>query len=50
MSAAAHIAATVPGAKLLPYEGVGHAVQFEAPQRLARDLSDFVRGIRRNHH
>lgn len=50
MSAATHIAATVPGAKVLAYEGVGHAVQFEAPQRLARDLSDFVRGIRRNHH
>lgn len=47
MSAAAHIAATVPGARLLAYEGVGHAVQLEAPQRFDRDLADFVRGTRR---
>ncbi|HEY2378978.1 MAG TPA: alpha/beta hydrolase [Gemmatimonadaceae bacterium] len=47
VSAASHIAATVPGAKLLVYDGVGHAVQLDAPQRLDRDLAEFVRGTRR---
>jgi non-heme chloroperoxidase len=47
-SAATHTAATVPGAKLLVYDGVGHAVQFDAPQRFGRDLSEFVRATRRN--
>jgi pimeloyl-ACP methyl ester carboxylesterase len=48
LSAAMHTAATVPGAKLLVYDGVGHAVQFDAPQRFGRDLSEFVRATRRN--
>jgi non-heme chloroperoxidase len=48
LSAATHTAATVPGAKLLVYGGVGHAVQFDAPQRFGRDLSEFVRATRRN--
>ena len=48
LSAATHTAATVPSAKLLVYDGVGHAVQFDAPQRFGRDLSDFVRATRRN--
>jgi non-heme chloroperoxidase len=48
VSAATHTAATVPGAKLLVYDGVGHAVQFDAPQRFGRDLSEFVRATRRN--
>jgi non-heme chloroperoxidase len=47
MSAATHIAATVPRAKLVVYEGVGHAVQLDAPQRFGRDLSAFVREARR---
>ena len=47
-SAATHTATTVPGAKLLLYNGVGHAVQFDAPQRFGRDLSEFVRATRRN--
>jgi non-heme chloroperoxidase len=47
-SAATHTAATVPGAKLLIYGGVGHAVQFDAPQRFGRDLSEFVRATRRH--
>jgi pimeloyl-ACP methyl ester carboxylesterase len=41
-SAAAHIAATVPGAKLLVYPGVGHAVQLDAAERFNRDLEAFV--------
>lgn len=45
-SAAAHIAATVPGAKLLTYDGAGHAVQMDAPQRFARDLAVFVAAVR----
>ena len=48
LSAATHTAATVPGAKLLVYDGVGHAVQFDAPERFRRDLSEFVRATRRN--
>ena len=48
VSAAIHTAATVPGAKLLVYDGVGHAVQVDAPQRFGRDLSEFVRATRRN--
>jgi pimeloyl-ACP methyl ester carboxylesterase len=44
MAAATHIAATVPRAKLVVYEGVGHAVQLDASQRFGRDLAAFVRG------
>jgi pimeloyl-ACP methyl ester carboxylesterase len=46
VSAASHTAATVPGARLLVYGGVGHAVQFDAPQRFGRDLAEFVRFAR----
>ena len=42
-AAAEHIAATVPGAKLLLYDGVGHAVGLEAAERFNRDLMEFVR-------
>ena len=48
LSAATHIAATVPGAKLVVYDGVGHAVQFDAPQRFGHDLAEFVRARRPN--
>jgi non-heme chloroperoxidase len=48
LSAATHTAATVPGAKPLVYNGAGHAVQFDAPERFGRDLSEFVRATRRN--
>lgn len=48
VSAARHIAATVPGAKLLVYTGVGHAVQFDATERFGRDLAEFVRASGRN--
>ena len=50
VSAANHIAATVPGAKLLVYDHVGHAVQLDAAQRFDRDLAEFVRATRRNQH
>ena len=50
VSAANHIAATVPGAKLLVYDHVGHAVQIDAPQRFDHDLAEFVRATRRNQH
>jgi pimeloyl-ACP methyl ester carboxylesterase len=46
LSAATHTVATVPGARLIVYDGVGHAVQFDAPQRFGRDLSEFVRATR----
>ncbi len=48
VSAANHIAATIPGAKLLVYAGVGHAVQFDATERFGRDLAEFVRATGRN--
>ncbi len=48
VSAANHIAATVPGAKLLVYAGVGHAVQFDATERFGRDLAAFVRATGRH--
>jgi pimeloyl-ACP methyl ester carboxylesterase len=48
VTAAKHIAATVPGAKLLVYDGVGHAVQFDATERFGRDLAEFTRATRRN--
>lgn len=44
-AAAEHIAATIPGAKLLLYDGVGHAVALEAPERFNRDVAEFVRGL-----
>lgn len=46
-AAAEHIAATVPGARLLLYDGIGHAVALEDPERFNRDLAEFVRSIPR---
>lgn len=48
-SAATHIAATVPGAKLLLYQGVGHAVQLDASRKFNGDLAAFVRAASPNH-
>jgi pimeloyl-ACP methyl ester carboxylesterase len=48
VSAGRHTASTVPGARLLLYDGVGHAVQLESAERLGRDLAEFVRASRRN--
>lgn len=33
----------VPRAKVLEYEGVGHAPHWESPERFARDLEAFLR-------
>jgi non-heme chloroperoxidase len=46
VSAARHTAATVPNAKLLLYDGVGHAPHLEIPARLSGDLAEFVRARR----
>jgi pimeloyl-ACP methyl ester carboxylesterase len=47
VSASRHTVRTVPKAKLLLYDGVGHAPHLETPERLSRDLAEFVRTIRR---
>lgn len=38
----AEIAAAIPGARLEPLAGIGHAVQFEAPGRVAELMVDFL--------
>jgi pimeloyl-ACP methyl ester carboxylesterase len=48
VSAGRHTTTTVPSAKLLVYDGVGHALQLESPERLGRDLAEFVRAGRRS--
>lgn len=45
-SSAEHIAGTVPGARLLLYEGVGHVPFVEDTKRFDRDLAEFVRAAR----
>jgi pimeloyl-ACP methyl ester carboxylesterase len=39
----AEIAATIRGARFVPMAGIGHAVQFEAPGRVAELMVDFLR-------
>jgi len=39
----------VPGSRLLVYEGVGHIVQWEQPERVAADTAAFVATLERNH-
>jgi non-heme chloroperoxidase len=46
VSAARHTAKTVPNAKLLLYDGVGHSPHMEVPERLNGDLAQFVRARR----
>jgi pimeloyl-ACP methyl ester carboxylesterase len=36
------MAREIPGARILEYEGVGHMSALEAPDRLARDVMDFI--------
>lgn len=36
------MAAAIPGARLLPYEGTGHLLLWEEPERIAADVTDFV--------
>ena len=47
VSASRHTVRTVPKAKLLLYDGVGHAAHLEIPERLGRDLAEFIRPIRK---
>jgi non-heme chloroperoxidase len=42
-TAAEHTARTVPGARLLVYDGVGHAPHYQAADHFNRDLAEFVR-------
>jgi non-heme chloroperoxidase len=42
-TAARHTAATVPGARLLLYEGARHAPHRDAADRFNRDLAGFTR-------
>jgi pimeloyl-ACP methyl ester carboxylesterase len=37
--------AAIPGARLVVYEGGGHAVHWEEPERFARDLETWIDGI-----
>lgn len=46
VSAARHTVNTVPDATLLLYDGVSHAPHLEIPERLSRDLAEFVRARR----
>lgn len=38
--------ATIPDARLIVYEGTGHAVHWEQPARVADDLVDFIGSLR----
>lgn len=40
------LCAAVPRSRLVVYEGVGHAVHWEQPERVARDVAAFVSGLR----
>ena len=48
VSAAEHTARTVPGAKLIVYDGLGHAPHLDDPKRFERDLAAFVQTVRRD--
>jgi non-heme chloroperoxidase len=39
------LAAAIPNARLVVYEGVGHAVHWEAPERFASDLVECVENV-----
>jgi non-heme chloroperoxidase len=45
--ASEHNARTIPGARLLIYEGAGHTPYLEQPDRFNRDLGRFVRSLDR---
>jgi pimeloyl-ACP methyl ester carboxylesterase len=40
-----HLLATIPGARLSVYEGLGHALHWEEPKRFALELAVFVESI-----
>ena len=39
------VVAGIAGARLVVYDGIGHAVHWEAPERVAADLTVFVSGL-----
>ncbi len=39
------LASAIPDSRLLVYEGVGHLVLWEQPERVAKDITSFVRGV-----
>jgi rifampin ADP-ribosylating transferase len=39
------LAAAIPRSRLIVYEGTGHLVVWEQPERVATDLADFVAGL-----
>jgi non-heme chloroperoxidase len=41
------LAAAIPGAELAVYEGTGHLVHWEEPERVASEVADFVRRLGR---
>lgn len=41
------LAAAIEGSRLVTYEGTGHLVLWERPERVAADLAAFVTGVRR---
>ena len=39
------LAAAIPGSQLVVFDGTGHLVLWEQPERVANDLTDFVKGL-----
>jgi rifampin ADP-ribosylating transferase len=39
------LAAAIPGSQLVVYDDTGHLVLWEQPERVANDLTDFVKGL-----
>jgi rifampin ADP-ribosylating transferase len=37
----------IPGAHLEIYQGIGHALHWELPARVAQDIATFVQGVSR---
>ncbi len=48
VGASQHIARMVTGARMLTYDGAGHAPHLDTPYRFERDVSEFVRAARRD--
>ena len=39
------LSAAIPGSRLIVYNDTGHLVLWEQPERVANDLTDFVKGL-----